>query len=152
MAQSIIIHALAEKRAEVSGQIAALEARIRQFRADLAHIDATLLLFDPDAKPPEIKPRRPPHKRQDGMFQEGEISQRCRDIVRRAGSVPMSAEEIVRTAMADKGLDPGDGRLRRDLMGRFFMALHRLHRVGHIRKIGHGIGTQWALPAEPSEE
>ena len=53
MAQSIIVHALTEKRAEVSGQIAALEGRIRQFRADLAHIDATLLLFDPDAKPAE---------------------------------------------------------------------------------------------------
>ena len=43
MAQSLIIHALTEKRAEISGRIADLEERIRQARADLAHIDATLL-------------------------------------------------------------------------------------------------------------
>jgi hypothetical protein len=147
MAQSIIVHALTEKRAEVSGQIVVLEDRIRQFRADLAHIDATLRLFDPEAKPAAIRAKRPPHKRQDGMFQEGEITRRCRDTLRVAGASPLSAEEIVRATLTDKGLDPEDGRLRRDLIGRFLMALHRLHRVGHVRKIGHGMGTRWTLPA-----
>ncbi len=47
MAQSPVIYALIEKRGEVSGRIAELEELTRQARADLAHIDATLLMFDP---------------------------------------------------------------------------------------------------------
>jgi hypothetical protein len=59
MADSIIIGALIQKRAEVSGIIADLEEQTRQARASLAHVDATLLLFDPDAKPEAIRSRSP---------------------------------------------------------------------------------------------
>lgn len=144
MAQSIILHALTEKRAEVSGRIAELEERTRQARADLAHIDATLLLFDPDAKPAAIRARRQSPKNRDGLFAEGEVSRRCRDFLRTAKE-PASADTIVRHTMADKGLDVEDSRLRQGLLGRFLMALHRLHRAGEVRKIGHGLGTRWTL-------
>ena len=59
MAQSLVISALIEKRAEASGRIRDLEERTNQARADLAHVDATLLLFDPEAKPATIRARLP---------------------------------------------------------------------------------------------
>lgn len=147
MAQSIIVSALVQKRAEVSGIVAELEERVRQARASLAHIDATLLLFDPDAKPATIRARRKSPKNRDGLFAEGEVSRRCREFMRTAGD-PVSADAIVRATMTDKGWDVMDDRLRQNLLGRFLMALHRVHRAGQVEKIGHGLGTTWTLAKE----
>jgi hypothetical protein len=148
MATSIIINALTHKRAEISDLIADLEHQVRQARVDLAHIDAALRMFDPDTAPAITRVRRGrPRVHRDGLFEEGEISRRCRDCLRKTGE-PISAETIVRQAMVDKKLDAEDARLRRDLIGRFLMALHRLYRARQVRKIGHGLGTLWALPED----
>lgn len=144
MAQSPIIHALIEKRAEVSGWIADLEERTRQARADLAHIDATLRLFDPDAIPERIAAKRPTSR--NGWFGNGEISRRIRDALRTA-TEPMAAETIVRGAMADKGLDPEDKAIRQQLNWSFLWALHRMSVDGAVRKVGHGLGAKWWLAA-----
>ena len=40
--------ALRERRAEMSGEITSIERRLRDLRASLVHVDATLRLFDPD--------------------------------------------------------------------------------------------------------
>lgn len=47
MADPLVITILRQKRAEVAGQIAALEKDIRARRVDLEHVDATLRLFAP---------------------------------------------------------------------------------------------------------
>jgi hypothetical protein len=109
MAQSPVIYALVEKRGEVSGRIAELEELTRQTRADLAHIDATLLMFDPDMKPATIRAKAPA-KGRSGYFANGEISKRCREAIRLADGEPVAAESIVRQAMTDKGLDPDDAK------------------------------------------
>lgn len=142
----VIVNALTAKRAEIAGRIAELEERMRQARADLAHVDATLLMFDPNTKPAAIRARRKTRKNRDGLFAEGEVSRRCRDFMRTAGD-PVSADAIVRATMADKGLDVADDRLRQNILQRFLMALHRIHRAGQVEKIGHGLGTKWTLPA-----
>jgi len=104
MENSVIISGLIEKRSEVSGLIADLEERLRQHRADLAHIDATLRLFDPEIKVGAIRAKQPARQRS-GLFANGEISRR--EPIRRADGKPVTAEDIVRQAMTDKGLDPG---------------------------------------------
>jgi hypothetical protein len=58
MAQSPIVYALVQKRAEIAGLIIDLEKRTRQGRADLVHVDATRHLFDPDIRPRSIKAKR----------------------------------------------------------------------------------------------
>jgi hypothetical protein len=95
MAQSVIINGLIDKRAELSALITDLEERKHQARADLAHIDAPLRLFDPQAVPASIKPKAPAAPRS-GFFANGEISRRCREAVRQAGGDPVSAEDIFR--------------------------------------------------------
>ena len=42
------IAALVRKRAELAGEIEAGETRLRTLRASLAHVDATIRLFDGD--------------------------------------------------------------------------------------------------------
>src|ERR1700722_8836435 len=110
MSHSPVVHGLITKRAEVSGVIADLEEQMRQERANLAHIDATIRLFDPDMNPKAIRPVRPA-KGRSGLFANGEISRRCRE----AAPEPVSAESVVRQALTDKGLDPEDKALRQDM-------------------------------------
>ncbi len=81
MAQSFIVSGLIAKRAEVSGLIADMEDRMQQMRVDLAHIDATLRLFDPSVNLSEIKDKQPPHARRSDIFASGEISRRIREAV-----------------------------------------------------------------------
>jgi len=59
MSASPVINCLRRKRAEISGMIRDLESRAHAVRRDLAHIDATLKMFDPGAPRRTIKPLRP---------------------------------------------------------------------------------------------
>lgn len=147
MSHSPVIHGLVAKRAEVSGIIADLEERMRQERANLAHVDATIRLFDPEMNPRGIKPIRPA-KGRSGLFANGEISRRCRDAIRKASPEPVSAELVVRQAMTDKGLDPEDKVVRQDMIRRFLWAMHRMQVAGIIGKVGNGMGARWTLPAK----
>lgn len=52
---TIAAQTLVRKRAEIAGEIEKAEDLLRQLRADLIHIDATLRLFRTDIDPEEIK-------------------------------------------------------------------------------------------------
>jgi hypothetical protein len=52
MAESHVVSALANKRAEIAGMIARAQQQLGQFRADLVHLDATIRLFAPAALSP----------------------------------------------------------------------------------------------------
>jgi hypothetical protein len=147
MSHSPVVHGLIAKRAEVSGIIADLEERMRQERASLAHIDATIRLFDPEMKPNTIRPVRPA-KGRSGLFANGEISRRCREAIRKAAPEPVSAESVVRQAMTDKGLDPEDKALRQDMIRRFLWAMHRMQVAGIIGKVGNSMGARWKVAGE----
>ena len=47
MAESHVVSALVSKRAEIAGLIAPTQQQLGEFRADLAHLDATVRLFAP---------------------------------------------------------------------------------------------------------
>ena len=51
MAEPHVIGALRNKRAERAGMLRQLEQQLVQQRANLAHVDATMRLFDPDMRP-----------------------------------------------------------------------------------------------------
>ena len=105
MVESHVVSALVNKRAEIAGMFARTEQQLGQFRADLVHLDATLRLFAPD-----LEPKTSPAKKiwqADLWGEQGELSRRVLDALRRAGE-PIRAPDLVRAAMIDKGLDPGD--------------------------------------------
>lgn len=58
MAGSIVLSGLVAKRAELAGEVQALDARLTQLRADLVHLDAAILIMRPDAEPELIRPRK----------------------------------------------------------------------------------------------
>jgi hypothetical protein len=105
MAETHVVSALVEKRAELAGQIIRFEQQLGQFRADLTHVDATIRLFAPDLTPDAIPAKV--IRRSDGWFESGEVKRRVLDTLRRAGR-PMRAPDVVRAVMMEKGLDPAD--------------------------------------------
>ena len=147
MGDTFVISGLTQKRAEIFGLIIDLEARMRQARADLAHVDATILLFDPDANPAGIKPKRSSDR--SGWFENGEKSRLVRDALRTTGQ-PVAADDVVRHVMEEKGLDPADKKVRQKLVQSFLGVLHRMHDHKEVAKIGHGLGARWTLPG-PTE-
>ena len=71
---ALIISTLRDKRLEVADAIERLERQVDQHRADLAHLEATMRLFDPNVEPETFQPT-PPRRRND-WFRPGE----CRRI------------------------------------------------------------------------
>jgi len=84
MAESHVVSALANKRAEIAGMIARAQQQLGQFRADLVHLDATIRLFAPAMEPEMIPPKR--IRQSDLWFEPGGLSRRVLDALRRAGA------------------------------------------------------------------
>jgi hypothetical protein len=101
MAESHVVSALVNKRADIAGMIARTEQQLGQFRADLVHLDATIRLFAPGMEPKTIPAKR--IRQSDLWFEQGELSRRVLDALRRAGE-PIRAPDLVRAVMTTKGL------------------------------------------------
>ena len=131
MGEPHVISARASKRAAIAGEIHALEHRLAQLRADLIHIDAALVVFDPSAAPATIAPKRP--VRRSAWFAAGELSRLVLEILRRAAGEPLSTREIAHRVMAARGLDEGDERSLRLIEKRVWNDLRR--RAGGLVEI-----------------
>jgi hypothetical protein len=111
-------------------------------REALAHIDATLRLFDPTLAVSKIQGKRPQTRSK--LFAPGERSRLCREVLRDAVE-PLSAEAILRQIAAARGIDMNDDRLRSELIARFLQTLHRLAESGAVARVGRGIGVLWTI-------
>lgn len=89
-----VVAALAEKRAELAGQIEAAERRLRTMHESLVHLDATLRLFDPSFRPESVKARRP----STALPVIADLYRYVLDALRMAPG-PLSSREIARAVM-----------------------------------------------------
>lgn len=147
MADTFLINALIRKRSEILAAITELERQANQLCADLAHVDATLRMLDPELEI-ETLPVRGPRPKRSKYFSHGEISRRCLEALRDApGEGWLSGDDIAVRAMRDKRLDPErDRRLRTDFVRRILQTLDSLERrYGRVMKSGSGRGIKWKL-------
>jgi hypothetical protein len=86
------VSALTRKRAELAGEIQAAEVRLRELRANLAHVDATIRLFAPDYPIAQIAPKKPQPERP-VLFEKGELGRTILDILRTAPE-PMTVAQM----------------------------------------------------------
>jgi hypothetical protein len=140
--QPIAVNALRNMRARIAGEIEMHSREIDRLRSALIHLDATLLLFDPETNPEDIAPRKRNPKRLH-YFGPGEQSRRVLEAVRDHGST--SARELALAAMADKGFPESDRQVRREFVSRFMKALHNQERRGTIERIGNGRGVRFKV-------
>ena len=119
----IATSALIRKRAELAGEVEALDARLAQLRADLVHLDAAIRIMCPDAEPELIRPRKPSRKGCD-WFGRQELPRLVLESLRDAEQ-PLSCLQLARAVMARKGMDAGDGTALRRIAGMVKGVLHR---------------------------
>jgi hypothetical protein len=94
MAEAHVVGALRKKRAEIFGQIIGLEKELRQRRADMKLVDATLRLFAPS----QALSKRPAGP---SWLRRGECSRLVPDVLRNADK-PMTAGEIAEQLLVGK--------------------------------------------------
>jgi phytoene dehydrogenase-like protein len=124
MAVSHVIGALREKRAELAGSVRQMEQQLAQHRSNLAHLDATMRLFDPGIHPDENRSRRATHR--NAWFRPGECLRLIYDELREA-SEPLPTRDIAERIIGRRALKPDDERSR-DLIQRTILS--SLNRAG----------------------
>ena len=85
------LHALRERRAEMSGEIIELERRLRYLKDAQKHLDATIGLMVPGFDPTSIRPKKPYRKVK--LFGAGKLNMMILDALRRAER-PLSLAEV----------------------------------------------------------
>ena len=124
-----VLSALVRKRSELAGEAVALRARLNQINADLAHIDASILLFDPDYDLSTIRPKRGHGL---AVARPGEMSRFVLTVLREAAG-PMPTPAIAARLLADRGLDARDRALVRNVTKRVGMTLRHQEQRGMVR-------------------
>ena len=109
MGEPHVISALSSKRAELAGIVSQLERQLGQQKANLAHLDATMRLFDPDIRPNTIRPKQ--QRARSAWFRPGECLRLIYDELRDAVQ-PMTTRELAERIMRLKAMPMVDDRQR----------------------------------------
>ena len=96
------VSGLEAKRDELARYRAALEAEIRKVTCDIDHLDAAILLFDPENTPNAIRRYIVRHR-----AKEGSVKAFILDTLREADG-PMTSEQITDVWLAARGLRVND--------------------------------------------
>jgi hypothetical protein len=130
MAERHVIGALRSKRAELAGMLRQLEQQLVQQRANLAHVDATMRLFDPDIRPNDIRPKQP--RTRNAWFRPGECLRLVYDELRKAAQ-PVTTRELAERIMRIKAIPVADDQHRelvqKTLLGSLNRAKQTIARV-----------------------
>ena len=109
MAELGVIEALREKRSELNGVLSRLEQQLAQHRGSLAHLDATMRLFDPDLLSQDADPA--PQRERVSWFRPGECRRLIYDVLRDAPQ-PLAMRELAERVTAARGTPAADNRTR----------------------------------------
>lgn len=102
MVDPLSISILRKKRDKIRDVIAAYEAKLKQAQADLAHVNATLRLFEASGEPEDF----PPYVDLNRVFRRGETTTFCLNVLSEEG--PLDTRQLTVRIMRAKGLDTDD--------------------------------------------
>jgi hypothetical protein len=102
MADPLSISILRLKRDRIRDVIAAYEARLKAAQVDLAHVNATLRLFEASGEPEDF----PPYVDLNRVFRRGETTAICVAALTAEG--PLDTRQLALRVMKAKGLDTND--------------------------------------------
>ena len=122
MAELHVIGALRNKRAELAGILRQLEQQLVQQRANLAHVDATMRLFDPDIRPNDIRPKL--SRERNAWFRQGECLRLVYDELREA-TQPMTTRQLAEQIMRVKAIPAADDQRRERVQKTLLASLNR---------------------------
>ena len=102
MGESIVILALRKKRDRIESAIAGYERKIKEAQADLAHVIASLRLFELSGDPNEF----PAYIDLNRILRRGETTRLCMAALATEG--PLDSRQLAQRVMAAKGLNSDD--------------------------------------------
>ena len=138
MAEPNILHTLTAKRAEIEGYIRDTEKRLAQARADLAHVSATLRLFE--TKRDETT-QFPVYIKLNTLFRRNELAGLCEAALQDAPEATLDTREIAAAVMAAKGWDAADKALVVSVARSVNATLSERKRRGIVRMVGKRNGV-----------
>lgn len=147
--ESHAVSALKRKRAQIAGFIADHERKALHWRIALAHVDATLRLFDAELDPEIIRPKRV--HRKSPYFDGPELARLIQDELRKADGEPVTTLALFDSAIR-AGDVPNQPHLRVTLRERIIKYLNLKAEEGHIVRVGLSHQATWKLPDVPQLE
>ena len=140
MSEIRTVTTLRSKREEIIASIKLYEDRIKQARADLAHVNACIKIFeasgDTESMPKYVDVYR--------LFKRGEPMAVCKEAL---ASGPKSTRELALAVMESKGLDTGDKVLAKAVAAQLIHQLRMQNsREKIIRDGKRGSALVWRLP------
>jgi hypothetical protein len=144
MAEIRTVTTLRSKAEEIMAAIGGYERRLAQARADLAHVQAAITLFEASSEPNDIPAYVDVHR----LFAHRETAQLCKKALAEG---PKDTRQLAMYVMRTKGLDTADKVLAKAISYRLIHMLRRQRSYGHIVTYGKRKGAWiWGLPdAEP---
>jgi hypothetical protein len=140
VAQSHIIGALSNKRAELAGIVRQLEQQLVAQRANLAHLDATMRLFDPEIQPKDIHPKQ--QRARNVWFRPSECLRLIYDELREA-TQPLTTRELAERIMRRKAMPEADHQHRELVQKTLLGSLNRAKQT--IARIKTAGVVRWQL-------
>lgn len=126
MAESHTLVTLRNKRDEIERAIANYEKQLEKARRDLAHVNATITLFES----PATRTEHPVYVDTLRLFRRGEIAELCKAALKEEG--PLTTPELALRLVRAKALDESDKVLRVSLTYRIVQALRLQWKRGKI--------------------
>lgn len=120
MSEPLVIQMLKQKRVEISGVIAAYQGRIAQARHDLAHINASIRLFEGGEQ------ERAQYIVSHGFFKKGEIADICVRHLKADGE--LDTRQLAERVMCERKLEVSDTPLRNSVVFKVVQALRHAER------------------------
>lgn len=131
---------LKTKRDEILQSIQLYERQIKQARADLAHINAAIKIFEASGEPSEMSRYVDTHR----LYKQGEQIKLCKKALETG---PKTTRELAIYVMQDKGLDVDDKVMAKAIAHRLIHALRMQCHRGKVQRIGKkGAAIIWKLP------
>ena len=142
MAETHVVSALMQKRADIAGQIEHTQTALRQLIIDLDNLDATLRLFEPDIDLEVIRPKPFPPR---NAAVRGNLSRIVFASLRQS-SKPLTAQDIAQHVMAERGLNTSDTQLVKLIGKRVGACLRHQRDKGLVRsEVGKGQCLGWEV-------
>ncbi|HVV94480.1 MAG TPA: hypothetical protein VHD15_13790 [Hyphomicrobiales bacterium] len=139
MAEPHVLTSLRKKRADIEDLIATLDKRLALARRDLAHVSATIKLFEAPAAPGDVRSYTDLHR----LFRRGEIVTLCKAALAAEG--PLDTRELSRRVVAAKGFNEADNELRKAIAFRIVQALTMQAKRGLLASEKRGGLRVWRI-------
>jgi hypothetical protein len=140
MAEADVISLLRDKRSELAGAMVQLEQQLVQRRADLTHLDATMLLFDPDLLLGETHSRQ--QRSRGAWFGRDECLRLIYDELRDAPE-PLTTRDLAERIMHVKAMPVADERQRELIQKTILGSLNRAKQT--IARVETAGVVRWRL-------